>query len=583
MRSAVPRSRIGRAPWTERVLAVELHFQLARHQRLRLRRLEAEGTLAEARGDGGAEQHGPLDRPLRWRNGLQQAIDHHREQRPRRRQRRGVDRAEPRRGPLVEERLEHRVDERAARPRRQPRLLDDVFLEAEHVAREVLERARAVAIERGHRVGDRPDAARRPPDPPAWPPAPSGPGRPACVATSIGSERDGQRERRRGARRVACLDGGGRQRHGVEVLEIGRRADDRVVLERERRERERAPRQVQQVVERRPGGGAAVGVVRPAEILEQVRRQEHVAARRRRPLPFDQARQRHVGVAAERRGRGVDDVDEAGADARAERLRLHQPPQQRRQLVDRDGRIAEAEVGLARALQQAADRAARAQVALPRRTRDRRPLGGGEDRGERLELRGRRARLGQRRQRLGRPQQRGRRRRAPDAGAAGRGRARSPRASAPRDRSAARGRRRTARRPARDRPRPRRRPSAASTSSRPSPSSLASPSASGSASPLERRTAAAASRAARRRPRATRPRRRRSARRRPPPPTVRRPGAAHRPPATTRRRRRGPGAPGRDTAAAAGGRARSRRRPAPAAPPRGPAARRPRLRLRGRG
>ena len=55
----------------------------------------------------------------------------------------------------------------------------------------------------------------------------------------------------------------------------------------------------------------AVGVVRPAEILEQVRRQEDVAAGRRRPLPFHQAGQRHVGVAAERRGRRVDDVDEA--------------------------------------------------------------------------------------------------------------------------------------------------------------------------------------------------------------------------------------------------------------------------------
>ena len=208
---------------------------------------------------------------------------------------------------------------------------------------------------------------------------------------------------------MPARDGRGRERHGVEVLEIGRRADDRVVLERERRERERTPRQVQQVVEHRPRGGAAIGVVRPAEILEQVRRQEHVAAGRRRPLPFDQAGQRHVGVAAERRGRGVDDVDEAGADARVERLRLHQAPQQRRQLVDRNRRIAEAEVGLARALQQAADRAAGAQVALPRRTCDRRPLGGGEDRGERLELRRRRARLGQRRQRLGRAQQRGHR------------------------------------------------------------------------------------------------------------------------------------------------------------------------------
>ena len=193
----------------ERVLAVELHLQLARHQRLRLRRLEAEGALAEARGDGGAEQHGPLDRPLRRRNGLQQAIDHRREQRPRLRQRRGVDRAVPRRGPLVEERLEHRVDERAARPRRQPRLLDDVFLEAEHVAREVLERAGAVAIERGHRVGDRrtrPDVRR---------PGRRGRQRPAGRTAGVRRAVDRQRARRparTAPRRPPACDGRGRQR-----------------------------------------------------------------------------------------------------------------------------------------------------------------------------------------------------------------------------------------------------------------------------------------------------------------------------------------------------------------------------------
>ena len=162
MRSATPFSASTAAvSRRQRELPVEPVLEPALAHLRRARRLEAEHDVDDADGDRGAEQARALERRVGLRQPRQQRLRDLREQRARLVDAVGRDRAVAARVPRLEEALEHLVDEPAARPRRERRLVLRRFLEPQHVGGEELERAVLVALERAQRERCRPVAAGR--------------------------------------------------------------------------------------------------------------------------------------------------------------------------------------------------------------------------------------------------------------------------------------------------------------------------------------------------------------------------------------------------------------------------------------
>ena len=179
----------------------------------------------------------------------------------------------------------------AALLRRHPGLLVALLRQLEDVRGEVLERALQVALELADGVGrgrartglaaeprlvEAPRRRAAPASRAASPPTTAGPTGSIASASCTNT-----REPARARREHQPLD---RQPGGVHFLEQRRRRHDRVVLERERRQRHPPPRQAQQILEPRARRGEAILLARPAELPEQRLRIEDAARAALRPV-----------------------------------------------------------------------------------------------------------------------------------------------------------------------------------------------------------------------------------------------------------------------------------------------------------
>ena len=176
-----------------------------------------------------------------------------------------------------------------------------------------------------------------------------------------------------------------------ELVEERRRPDDRVVLERERRDDELPCGKTQEIHERGAGAVHAIGVRGPAKLAQDRRRIEDVAPRALRPFAVHEACQLYVVEFAEPRAFRVEQVDTGVAAAWRKRLRFDAAPHHRGNLVELGDGSVEPAVGVAKRAQQPEDRAARAQLPRAKRiVRSRQCAVPGEKREQPIEVRGNR-------------------------------------------------------------------------------------------------------------------------------------------------------------------------------------------------
>ena len=126
-----------------------------------------------------------------------------------------------------------------------------------------------------------------------------------------------------------------------QVVEQGRRLDERIVLEQERRGRHATGGETQEVHEGGPGAGDADAVVGPAEPGEEERGVEQVSSRLFGPPPFDQAHEVHVVEAAVAGRARVHQMDARRTGPGRERLAFDRPTDGRREVIDPPMEVAE--------------------------------------------------------------------------------------------------------------------------------------------------------------------------------------------------------------------------------------------------
>ncbi len=369
-----PRLTLGR----ERERVFELVLEQPLHDRDAVLDFEREGPLAESGGGRRPEKERALQGAIPFRELREALLGDGVEQRHGFGDVGGRDRAVADPLPLGEEALEHLVHEVAALLRRHPGLFVPFLGQLEDVRREVFERALQVPLQaadgvRGRRaragVAAKPrvlEAAARPQRQPF--------GRRS--AEDAGHDRI---DRQRLVREHARLTPGARdadqsfdrETGRLDVFEQGRGGDNRVVLERERRERDTPARKAQEILELRARGGEAVLVPRPSERGQEGLRVENAARAALRPVRFGQADDPHLVEVRVGRRAGVEQHDPRAPQARRERLPFDPPPHRTRQLRDRQGRGIVRRVRVPEHLQRRQYRRARAKMPRPPR------IGGG--------------------------------------------------------------------------------------------------------------------------------------------------------------------------------------------------------------
>ncbi len=197
--------------------------------------------------------------------------------------------------PGVEERLQHLMDERALRPRPERLFVLRFLRQAEHPRREVHERAGQVLVDRADAVLVR--TARRHPvrgtanrsRACATGAARATPSGRLFQGVGLAGDRGGWRPPRRRGPAAACAARSTGEAAAGEIVQEGRRLDQRVVLERDRRHADLPRRRVKKVLEPRALGRPHVGVLGPVQVLEHRRRDRRCCARRSPAIPAGSA------------------------------------------------------------------------------------------------------------------------------------------------------------------------------------------------------------------------------------------------------------------------------------------------------